>query len=159
MHEESTGATRGHGNPGARRRRHNHIHCRLLVFAPLLALAACGDTPRENAAPEPEPEAGDCGAYVVTNADEEDGPPDRTEKQQCLLNAFVRGDRVRLDVEMSTVEGDPIYYRYTVVDRRVVEVRTDTTHDAFGIPAITTERCTSLAAVDGYLNAQGCAPV
>jgi len=56
-------------------------------------------------------------------------------------------------------EGDPIYYRYTVVDRRVVEVRTDTTHDTFGTPAVTTECCTSLAAVGGHLTAEGCAPV
>jgi len=41
----------------------------------------------------------------------------------------------------------------------VVEVRTDTTHDAFGTPAMTTERCTGLAAVGGHLTAEGCAPV
>lgn len=132
------------------------MHRHLLVFVPLLAVAACGDTPRENAAPEPE--EGDCGAYVVTNADEENGPPGRSEKQQCLLDAFASGDRVCLDVELPTVEGDPIYYRYTVVGRRLVEVRTDTTHDANGTPAITTERCTSLEVVDGYLSAAGCGP-
>jgi hypothetical protein len=130
---------------------------RLLVLLLILAFAACGDTPRENAVPEPG--EGDCGAYIVTNADEEDGPPDRREKQQCLLNAFAGGDGARLDVELTTVEGDPIYYRYTVVGHRLVEVRTDTTHDAFGTPAVTTERCTSLAVVDGYLTAEGCGPV
>ena len=130
---------------------------RLLLLAALLALAACGDTPRENAAPEPE--EGDCGAYVVTNADEEEGPPDRSEKLQCLLDAFARGDRARLDVELPTVEGDPISYRYTVVGRRVVEVRTDKTHDAFGTPAIVIERCTSLVVINGDLTAGGCAAV
>ena len=132
------------------------MRCRLLVLTPLLALAACGDTPRQNSAPEPE--EGDCGAYVVTNADDEDGPPGRSEKQQCLLDAFDGGARVHLDVEVTTEEGDPIYYRYTVVGRRLVEVRSDTTHDAFGTPAVVTERCTSLAVVDGYLTAEGCAP-
>jgi hypothetical protein len=132
------------------------VHRHLLVFVPLLAVAACGDTPRQNAAAGPED--GDCGAYVVTNADEEDGPLGRSEKQQCLLDAFARGDRVRLDVELPTVEGDPIHYRYTVVGRRLVEVRTDTTHDANGTAAMTTERCTSLEVIDGYLSAAGCAP-
>ncbi|HSJ44835.1 MAG TPA: hypothetical protein VK923_09160 [Euzebyales bacterium] len=60
-------------------------------------------------------------------------------------------------MELPTVEGDPIYNRYTVVSHRVVEVRTNTTHDAFGTPAIVTERCTSLVVVDGYLTAEGCA--
>ena len=59
----------------------------------------------------------------------------------------------------AAARGDPIYYRYTVVDRRVVEVRTDTTHDAFGTPAMTTERCNRLAAVGGHLTAEGCVPV
>jgi len=133
------------------------VRRRLLLLVPFLALAACGDTPRENAAPEPED--GDCGAYVVTNADEEDGPPGRSEKQQCLLDAFATGDPAGLDVELPTVEGDPIYYRFTIVGRRLVEVRTDTTHDAFGTAAIVTERCTSLAVVDGYLTAERCTPV
>jgi hypothetical protein len=127
---------------------------RLLVLVPLLALAACGDTPRENAAPQPDER--DCGAYVVTNSDDEDGPPGRSEKQQCLLDAFDSGDRVRLDVQLTTEEGDPLYYRYTVVRRRLVEVRTDTTHDAFGPQAVVTERCTLLTVVDGYLTADGC---
>jgi hypothetical protein len=130
---------------------------RLLLLVPALALAACSDTPRENAAPEPD--EGDCGAYVVTNADLADGPPGRSDKQQCLLDAFAGGDRARLDVELPTVEGDPIYYHYTVVSRRVVEVRTDTTHDAFGPSAVVTERCTSLVVVDGNLTTEGCAPV
>jgi hypothetical protein len=30
------------------------MHRRLLVLVPLLALAACRDTPRENAAPDPD---------------------------------------------------------------------------------------------------------
>lgn len=62
-------------------------------------------------------------------------------------------------MELPTVEGDPISYRYTVVGRRVVEVRTDKTHDAFGTPAIVIERCTSLVVVDGDLTAGGCAAV
>lgn len=124
---------------------------------PVLALAGCSDTPRENAGPDPDD--GDCGAYVVTNADGEDGPPGRRDKQQCLLAAFAAGDRGRLDVELPTVEGDPVHYRYTVVSRRVVEVRTDTTDDAFGSSAVVTERCTSLAVVDGNLATEGCAPV
>ncbi len=128
----------------------------LLALLPLLALAACGDTPTENAAPEPG--EGDCGAYVVTNFNDEDGPPGRGEKQQCLLDAFAAGDRVRLDVELTTEEGDPLYYRYTIVGRRLVEVRTDTTHDDFGPRAVVTERCTSLAVVDGYLTADSCIP-
>jgi len=126
----------------------------LLALLPLVAVAACGDTPRENAAPEPE--EGDCGAYVVTNAYEEDGTPDRSDKQQCLLDAFANGDRVRLDVQLDTEEGDPLYYRYTVVGPRLVGVRTDTTHDAFGPRAVVTERCTGLTVVDGYLTAEGC---
>ena len=130
------------------------MHRRLLALVPLLAVAACSDTPRDSAAPDPG--EGDCGAYVVTNADEEDGPPGRSEKQQCLLDAFARGDHVRLDVELPTVEGDPIYYRYTVVGPGLVEVRTDTTHDAFGPRAVVTERCTSLTVDNGYLATQGC---
>ena len=129
------------------------MHSRLLVLVPLLALAACRDTSRDNGAADPD--EGDCGAYVVTNADE-DGPPDRSEKQQCLLDAFAPGDRVRLDVVRPTVEGDPIYYRYTVVGPGLVEVRTDTTHDAFGPQAVVTERCTSLAVSNGYLTTEGC---
>jgi hypothetical protein len=112
------------------------MRLRLLVLLPLLALAACGDTPRREAAPDPE--AGDCGSYVVTNADGADGPPGRAEQQRCLLDAFGAGDRARLDVELTTEEGDPIYYRYTVLGPRLVEVRIDTTHDAFGTPAVTT---------------------
>jgi hypothetical protein len=127
-----------------------------LVLVLLPTLGACGDTPRENAAPEPA--EGDCGGYVVTNSDE-DGPPDRSAKQQCLLDAFAGGDSAHLDVQLTTVEGDPIYYRYTVVGRRVVEVRTDTTEDKFGIPAVTTERCESLIAVDASMITDRCAPV
>jgi hypothetical protein len=59
-------------------------------------------------------------------------------------------------VELTTEEGDPIYYRYTVLGPRLVEVRTDTTHDAFGTPAVTTEQCVNLAVVDGYLTAESC---
>lgn len=129
---------------------------RCLLVLPLLILGACGDTPRENAAPEPD--EGDCGTYVVTNSDE-DGPRDRSAKQQCLLDAFAGGDSVRLDVQLTTVEGDPIHYRYTVVGRREVEVRTDTTQDKFGIPAVTTERCESLTVVDASLITNRCAPV
>jgi hypothetical protein len=130
---------------------------RLLLLVPVFALAACSDTPREDAAPEPD--EGDCGAYVVTHADGQDGPPGREDKQQCLLDAFAGGDRARLDVELPTVEGDPIYYRYTVVSRGVVEVRTDKTHDAFGPSGVVTERCTSLVVADGDLTTEGCAPV
>jgi hypothetical protein len=125
----------------------------LLVVA-LLGLLACGDTPRE--AGMPEADAGDCGAYVVTNDDEADPPADRVEKQQCLLDAFAAGDRAQIDVELTTVEGDPVYFRYTVVGRRVVEVRTDTTDDPLSTPAITTERCTDLSVVDGHLTAGEC---
>ena len=129
----------------------------VLVLVPLLALVACGDTPRENTMLDADD--GTCGAYVVTNADAGDGPPDRVEKQQCLLDAFAAGDRTQLDVELPTDEGDPVYFRYTVVGRRVVEVRTDTTEDPLGTPAITTERCTVLSVVDGYLTAGGCTAV
>jgi hypothetical protein len=150
----SQGADRRAGNLAGWPRRHNRMRLRLLVLLPLLALAACGDTPRREAAPDPE--AGDCGSYVVTNADGADGLPGRAEQQRCLLDAFGAGDRARLDVELTTEEGDPIYYRYTVLGPRLVEVRTDTTHDAFGSPAVTTEQCVNLAVVDGYLTAESC---
>jgi hypothetical protein len=126
----------------------------VLLLVALLALVACGDTPRETSAPEAD--EGDCGAYVVTNADEVARPTDRVEKEQCLLGAFAAGRRAQLDVELPTVEGDPVYFRYTVVGHRVVEVRTDTTEDPLGTPAITTERCTALSVVDGYLVAEEC---
>lgn len=141
----------------------------LLLLAPLLALGACSDSPREDAAPAPEsapgsepaPEAGeeDCGAYVVTFQNMRARPPDRIEKQQCLLDAFAAGEPAHLDVESPTVEGDPIYHRYTVVGPEIVEVRTDTTHDRFGSPGIITERCTSLVLVEGHLRAAACTAV
>ena len=129
----------------------------VLVLGPLLVLVACGDTPRENDMSIAQD--GDCGAYVVTNADAGDTPSDRVERQQCLLDAFAAGDRAQLDVELPTDEGDPVYFRYTVVGRRVAEVRTDTTDDPLGNAAITTERCTLLSVVDGYLTADGCTAV
>jgi hypothetical protein len=126
----------------------------VLLVVPLLGLVACGDTPRE--AGMPQADDGNCGAYVVTNDDFGDRPGDRVEKQQCLLDAFAAGDRARLDVELTTVEGDPVYFRYTVVGRRVLEVRTDTTEDPLSTPAITTERCTVLSVVDNQLSAGEC---
>jgi hypothetical protein len=68
---------------------------------------------------------------VVTNADL-DGPADRDAIHDCLLAAFDSGDGVRVDVQLGSVEGDPILYRYTVVGRRLVEARTDTTRDPSG---------------------------
>ena len=138
---------------------------RRVVALLLLATVACTDradgvnapptpTPAPTTEPEPLPVtltptdgAPICGLYSV---DWVYDPPDlHLTEQQCLVDAFEAGTPAVLVQTAGTAEGDPIITEYTVLERHLVEVVTDSTRDKFGPQKVTTYRCRELA-IDGY---------
>lgn len=124
-----------------------------LVALVLVGSLGCGDRP------DVAPAAPSCGSYEVSQGDFGSDMTEFDGRQRCLLDAFEAGTAASLSITTPTVEGDPIEEQYTVVGRRLVEVRTDTTEDEFGPKEVTTQRCTGLRSSGTHLVASDCRPV
>jgi hypothetical protein len=129
-----------------------------LAFAAALVIGVGCGTQRRDGLPKGVslPKGSSCGSFVIPQGGYE--PAEFRVQQECLLDAFAAGRGSSLSYRVPTAEGDPIDVRLTVVDRGVVEVRTDETEARHGSGRVRTERCRKLDLVDGYFEAGDCAP-
>jgi hypothetical protein len=131
----------------------------LWALATMLSVLAvltwrCALDPREEAA---APAAGSPASTATstplpfTSCGEEPDAADASlnlEARNCLLAAAAAGTRVEFNTTISTVEGQPVYWRIRILAWGDVEITIDNRGDEFAGPArrrVATLRCTSLS--------------
>ena len=117
------------------------------VMAAALALgvllAACGQ-------PTPSTVPRNCGTEEQTV---QGGP--NVDGRRCLLEAFADGQQAVFISHLTTMEGDPILRRYTVLGPELVQIEHDARQDRFGSGQIEVLHCPRLVAVAEWNEAMG----
>lgn len=129
-----------------------------------LIVAGCGgeeeaiEPPDRWAALEPDFGANDmeCVSAVLRNELEDEVI--LAEFESCLLGEVEAGRPVTADVRALTVEGDPIWYRYSF-DGELVLVIFDNRADTFGRGTVDAQECTGLEPAGGLPRGQGCVDI
>jgi len=111
-----------------------------LAFILAFAAAACG---RDAAPSEPIFGTADttCESVVLLNEDSDQDVLDAA--VDCLFGEIDAGNPVTVDLDIPTVEGDSIYYRYAF-DGETTLIVIDNRGDEFGAPIIRAEQCRRL---------------
>lgn len=125
-----------------------------VLIGAALALSACA----ANEPGEPIFATADttCESAVLTNDDGDEQA--LATAVDCLFREIEAGSPVTVDLNIASVEGDPIYHRYAY-DGETVLIVEDNRADEFGTPVIRAQECQRLVRTDWVPVGEDCAGI